>query len=501
LSKSNFIGIAVFTFFSILLISTIPGMVRASQPSLFIDPFTPASEPEVAPTQANSQGSSNNCSGTNCDSLYGEYLTKQLDQLLTSKTGEICGAGEKSECNQLNNLGPVNQGNQNHVPESGSCNPELEDECIPQNNIGGNVNINSPIPEQEICGDLKDNDGNGLVDENCGFVSNDNQQSNSNSPTPVSNTNSNTQNTIPEQEVCGDLKDNDDNGLVDENCNNNPTPNSDNTPQPISDDNQNTNPPVGKDKDKFGIRMLYPTKLGGEQWYMRSDHPEKDPQFRPQVPITKNSDGSFKVKESKIRMGVWPSTGNHPEKITTYNEKELEKKGYMESPNDWRNVEITGYVKFNKGVNYDNFAWYARGGIHTDGKACEGTAYKGQLYYNGKTRFAKEQWFVSYVFSPYKQSMGSMQGKWIGFKTAMYNVEKDGHIAVKLEIWLDKSNDGNWEKVYDYIDDGGWGNDGGECGGGPDQIISWGGPLATFRWDNAFDVDIKDFSVREIQSS
>ena len=34
------------------------------------------------------------------------------------------------------------------------------------------------------------------------------------------------------------------------------------------------------------------------------------------------------------------------------------------------------------------------------------------------------------------------------------------HLAVKLEIWLDKSNDGNWQKVYDYIDDGGWGNDG-----------------------------------------
>ena len=94
--------------------------------------------------------------------------------------------------------------------------------------------------------------------------------------------------------------------------------------------------------------------------------------------------------------------------------------------------------------------------------------------------------------------MDSIKGKWIGFKTAMYNVEKNGHIAVKLEIWLDKSNDGNWQKVYDYIDDGGWGNDGQECSGRPDQIISWGGPLAVFRWDNADDVDIKDFSVREI---
>jgi hypothetical protein len=467
-------------------------MVKASQPSIFFDPFTYSSS-DNSQTQIGSQTESqkDGCAGQNCESLYGSYLTEQLNQLLMSKANEICGAGESSECNHLNNLGPVNQGNQSPVPESGSCNPEIEDEC-PQNNINDNVNANSPIPEQEICGDSQDNDGNGLVDEGCGLVGNEDGGGASNNNPSTSN---------PEREICGDLKDNDGNGLVDENCGNNPTPNPEVSPQPASDNNQNTNPPVGNDKDKFGIRMLYPTKPGGEQWYMRSDHPEKDPQFRPQVPLTKNSDGSFKVKESKIRMGVWPSTGNHPEKITTYNERELEKKGYMEAPNDWRNVEITGYVKFNKGVNYDNFAWYARGGIHTDGKACEGTAYKGQLYYNGKTRFAKEQWFVSYVFSPYKQSMGSMNGKWIGFKTAMYNVEKNGQIAVKLEIWLDKNNNGNWEKVYDYIDEGGWGNDGGECGGRPDQIISWGGPLATFRWDNAFDVDIKDFSVREIQPS
>ena len=343
--------------------------------------------------------------------------------------------------------------------------------------------INEQLPEQEICNDNEDNDGNGVVDENC---------------QPVNNNNDGNQNTvIPEQEICGDLIDNDGNGLADEMCEINTTPKPDGSPPPISDNGGDANP-SNEQTDKFGIKMLYPSKPDGEKWFMRADHPEKDPQFRPQVPLSKNSDGSFKVTEGKIRMGVWPSTGNRPEKITTYDEKELEKKGYMESPSDWRNVEITGYVKFNKGVNYDNFAWYARGGIHTNGKECEGTAYKGQLYYSGKTRFAKEQWFVSYVFSPYKQSMDSIKGKWIGFKTAMYNVEKNGHTAVKLEIWLDKTNNGKWQKVYDYIDDGGWGNDGQECGGRPDQIISWGGPLAVFRWDNADDVDIKDLSVREI---
>ena len=34
--------------------------------------------------------------------------------------------------------------------------------------------------------------------------------------------------------------------------------------------------------------------------------------------------------------------------------------------------------------------------------------------------------------------------------------------------------------------------------GRADQIISWGGPIATFRWDSANDVDFKSMSVREI---
>ena len=405
------------------------------------------------------------------------FTTSQ--SLPTSIQNEVCNDGLD---NDRNGLVDENCGSESITKlVEGISNREISNTNSPLSNDENLVG--EQVPEQEICNDNQDNDGNGVVDENCG----------------ASNNNDENQNTvIPEQEICGDLVDNDGNGLADEMCEINTTPNTDGSTPPISDNGGDTNPSNEAKTDKFGIRMLYPSKPNGEQWYIRSDHPEKDPQFRPQVPLSKNSDGSFKVTEGKIRMGVWPSTGNHPEKITTYNEKELEKKGYMESPNDWRNVEITGYVKFNKGVNYDNFAWYARGGIHTNGKECEGTAYKGQLYYSGKTRFAKEQWFVSYVFSPYKQSMGSMNGKWIGFKTAMYNVEKNGHLAVKLEIWLDKSNDGNWQKVYDYIDDGGWGNDGQACGGRPDQIISWGGPLAAFRWDNADDVDIKDFSVREI---
>ena len=54
--------------------------------------------------------------------------------------------------------------------------------------------------------------------------------------------------------------------------------------------------------------------------------------------------------------------------------------------------------------------------------------------------------------------------------------------------------------VNEIVDSGRWGSAGEECGGAPDQIISWGGPIVTYRWDNSPDVDIKDLSVREIQA-
>jgi hypothetical protein len=74
----------------------------------------------------------------------------------------------------------------------------------------------------------------------------------------------------------------------------------------------------------------------------------------------------------------------------------------------------------------------------------------------------------------------------------------NGQTAVKIELWVDPNNNNDWQKVYDFIDLGGWGSDGEECNGEPDQIISWGGPIATFRWDRADSIDTKNLSVREI---
>jgi len=61
-------------------------------------------------------------------------------------------------------------------------------------------------------------------------------------------------------------------------------------------------------------------------------------------------------------------------------------RGYMQSPNDWKNVEMTGQVKYNSGGD-DEWTWYARGERHTGSgspEGCEGVAYKGSLAYTAR---------------------------------------------------------------------------------------------------------------------
>ena len=257
--------------------------------------------------------------------------------------------------------------------------------------------------------------------------------------------------------------------------------------------------------DKFGIKEIYPTKSGGEEWFMNMQDPARDPRFNPQATITKNPNGSYKVTKTEVRMEVYPSTGYNQDKITTLNQKELAAKGYMQSPNDWKNVEMTGYVKLISSLSNDQFNWYNRGGRHTNSAPCEGTAYKADVMYysSGQTRFNKEQWFSGgYSFtSPKNVSSSSIQGKWVGLKYIVYNFQQpNGKTAVMLQSWFDANADGKWIKINDFVDLGGWGDQGSYCGGVPDQLITWGGPIATFRWDNATDVDFKNLSVREIES-
>jgi len=254
------------------------------------------------------------------------------------------------------------------------------------------------------------------------------------------------------------------------------------------------------DKDAFGITMLYPTKPGGETWALKADA-LSDRRFDPQESITRNADGSWKMKSSQVRMHAFTSTGYDSSRIPSYDRDVLASRGYMQAANDWKNVEMTGFIKVNAVSNAsDNFAWYARGGRHNDSMACEGSSYKGSLLYDGRVRWQKETWHVSYEQTDYKPGTHSLKGRWVGFKSIMRNTTSNGKPAVKLELWLNENADKvTWKKVYDITDSGQLGGDASHCGGSVDAMpITWGGPIATFRWDSASDVDFKWLSVREI---
>jgi predicted heme/steroid binding protein len=248
--------------------------------------------------------------------------------------------------------------------------------------------------------------------------------------------------------------------------------------------------------------MLYPSVAGGEAWYL-ADNATSDKRFDPQEPITRNADGSWKMRNSQVRMGVFTSTGYSASKIPTYDRDVLASRGYMQAPNDWKNVEMTGFIKVNAVSDVsDNFAWYARGGKHNDDHSgCEGSSYKGSLHYDGRVRWQKETWHVSYNQSAYKPGTSALKGRWVGFKSVMRNTTVNGKEAVRLEMYLNENADKvTWKKVYDMVDAGAWGGDAQHCGGGTGAMpITWGGPIATFRWDSATDVDFKWLSVREIQ--
>ena len=267
--------------------------------------------------------------------------------------------------------------------------------------------------------------------------------------------------------------------------------------------------PPPAEVDKFGIKQLYPTKSGGEQWFMNMQDPTHDTQTTPPS-MTINSDGSYKVKSTEVRFGVYTSSGYHPNQISIYNQQQLATKGYMQSPNDW-NVEITGYFKLNSYTSSTtngpaHIELLARGGRHTSTQGCEGTAYHSNTYQTGRSKFEKElEHTAGYTTNdPQKtEATSPLKGRgWIGVKAVFYTLPNG---SVKLEQWIDDGTDNvntpgnNWHKLLEFTDSGNWGGGHPNCGGTPNTIITWGGPIVHFRWDNIDDMDIKNFSVREIQ--
>jgi hypothetical protein len=264
--------------------------------------------------------------------------------------------------------------------------------------------------------------------------------------------------------------------------------------------------------------LINPTKTGGEEWFMNMVDPGNDPRIGGEGPPTTfvqlNDDGSWKVESREVRYGALTSSGYHPDLISTLDQQALASKGYMQSPNDWKNVEMTGYFKVNSFTKPNqngppHIELVARGGRNTNdigtinglSRQCEATTYHSNTYEDGRVKFEKDlEYTIGYTTGdPENQhAISPLVGRWIGIKAVFYNLP-DG--SVRLEQWIDENSDNHWHRVLKFTDDGNWGGGYPNCGGSGNQVITWGGPIAIFRWDSIDDMDVKYFSVREIQSS
>jgi hypothetical protein len=242
---------------------------------------------------------------------------------------------------------------------------------------------------------------------------------------------------------------------------------------------------------KFAIKEIYPTKVGGREWYVNMHNPINDSIFSigSDQSITKQNDSSWRITNPEVRMAVTTPQNSEP----------------------WKNVEITGYVKVisiknrDKGIPED-IAWFARGETHNDDARCNGTALIGGIHEDGSVGWKKEIWFTGgYTDELAKAKVtNSLVDRWIGWKVVMYNI--NNNTAVKMESYLDNNNTNHWVRVTNLTDNGGWYADtsdkkfdSAKCGKPKDYVMTNSGPAVTFRSDNMI-LDFKSLSVREIQA-
>lgn len=277
----------------------------------------------------------------------------------------------------------------------------------------------------------------------------------------------------------------------------------------VTGDNTTYIVPVTNTSDPFGILEIYPTLPNGEVWFFNAENPN-DGQFnRNNETITRNADGSWHVEPGITRMLAFTKASQEPsaeirESIPA-NYSRLAQVGHWYNESDWKNVEITGYIKVIPARGFHNISlaniisFVSRSIAHNPfvQHGCGGSAYHNNIDFDtGRFNFKKEMWHVDYaVTSDSNATLGNLVDKWIGFKGVVYNMANG---SVKLESYIDKDSSNRWLKIAQLVDVGTWGNDMTQCGARTEgAVISWGSPMIIFK-SNYVTYDFKYLSVREI---
>ena len=258
------------------------------------------------------------------------------------------------------------------------------------------------------------------------------------------------------------------------------------------------------------VQMINPTAVGGEFWYL-STEPAADPRFNAPV-LTGNYTDGFQATTDPAHITIENSLGYSAGSVrSNVNHAFIASTGFLYSSKDWRDVEMTGYFDCRLVTNPNaRIQLFARSAEITGARQwCPGSFYMGELAMDGRFRWVKAQYWLSAFQQEWISSANVGLGSdlttrangWFGIKIIIHNIDiGEGRLGVELQFYVDKNNSNGWTLVgsSELIDNGGWGADGQPCGGKADQIITWGGPLASFRLEGDTGIIFNKLSVREV---
>jgi hypothetical protein len=255
--------------------------------------------------------------------------------------------------------------------------------------------------------------------------------------------------------------------------------------------------------DEEGVQMLNATNPQGSAWRLGSKDPNSDPELEVDGEGNASRTEDFwtaRPREGGLASGGTQLTLRLHVNVSASNGKQatshstMAQQGYMVSPRDLRNLEMTGYFRVRASRGDDTLSMKVRGGSHTDSSpsssACIGVL--AQFSGQGSQLWEKE------LFHPKTPKYGvnklveygSLRDRWVGVKAVVFNVA--GNTQAVSQLWVDsdpfdaagKPRNG-WKRVYEYVDSAG-------------TPVTWGGKYETWRIDEAGAVDFKLLSVREI---
>lgn len=267
-----------------------------------------------------------------------------------------------------------------------------------------------------------------------------------------------------------------------------------------------------------GVQILFqPT--GADSWFLsESSNPNSDPRLHKggsikKVIVTDPATNAIKADNwSKGRLSIYTKGGYQlpPGQCKMSFEASLNN-GYASRPDDWGTigVEFTAYWKLTKATPADNeLILKGPTGDHPGNSSpcCMGFSYGSRLGLEVDSEFFKEIWHVNYDGKALTEINNAqlqkvVKGGWIGDKFIFLRNQGPDKKFVRLLHYVspDGSKVGNWVKVNETVDNGGWNSKGTVCKGDDDQIMNWAGPRMLLRADYTnTDLEVKLFSAIQI---